>query len=75
MGMCPHMPQKGSACMPMCAFFWNLEVDLRGLLMFKKCLKTLFCSKYTQKLPKNSNLLQSCRMTMGVLSPRPTTVQ
>ena len=28
-----------------------------------------FCPKYTQKLPKNSNLLQSARMTKVFLSP------
>ena len=57
------------------SIFGNFEVDLRGFFMLWKFLKTLICSKYIQKLPKNSNLLQSIRMTMGVLSPPPTTVQ
>ena len=56
-------------------FSFTFEADLKRLLMLLKCLKTLFCLKYTQKLPKNSNLLQSVRMIMGVLLPPPTTVQ
>ena len=56
------------------SIFWTFEAALRGLFMLKKCLKILFCSKYTQKLPKNSNVLQFVWMTMGVLSPPQTTM-
>ena len=34
--------------------------------MLKKFKKIFFYSKYTQKLPKNLNLLQSVQMTMGM---------
>ena len=44
----------------------------KGATIAVKMFKTLFCSKYTQKFPKNSNLLQSVQMTIGVLSPPPT---
>ena len=47
--------------------FGTFEADLK---MFKKSF--LF---NTQKLPKNSNLLKSVWISMGVLSPPPTTVQ
>ena len=55
-------------------YFFGLLKLIWGAIHALKMYEILFCSKYTKKLPKNSNLLQSVRMTMGVLSPPPTTV-
>ena len=57
----------------MCTFSY-LVWRPTSLPNFLKCSKYTQGTQGTQGLPKNSNLLQFVRMTMGVLSPPPTTV-
>ena len=69
-GMCaymfsfPYLAKRYYQISLFLSIFWTFEANLRGLFMLLKRFKTLFCSKYTQKLPKTSNLLQSVRMTI-----------